>query len=122
MLNKLKLAKKHIEKLYLDTCNVIERQSIKDPETCQTRLQEVIVHENIPCKLSHKSTNSSGDGVASGLILSTKLIIQPDLVIRAGSKIEVTRNGVTTAYKNSGEPARHFNHQEVDLKIFEDWA
>lgn len=118
----LSIAKKHIEKLYLDTCTVIEYREIEDPITHITDMQEVVVCENVPCKLSHQTEKQTGEGVASGLILSSKLILSPDLKINPGSKIEVTRNGETTAYKNSGEPARHFNHQEIMLEIFKGWA
>ena len=118
----LSFARKQIEKLYLDTCNVIEYQEITDPDTHITGMQEVTVYENVPCKLSHKTVQSSGEGVASSLVLSSKLILSPDLVIKPGSKIDVTRNGVTTSYKSSGEPARHFNHQEIMLDIWESWA
>lgn len=118
----LSIARKFIEKLYLDTCTVIEYQSFEDPITHVTNMQEVVVHENIPCKLSHQSEKQAGEGVSSGLSLSSYIILNPDLVINAGSKIVVTRNGVETAYKNSGEPARHINHQKIMLDIFKGWA
>lgn len=118
----LSIARKAIERLYLDTCNIIEYQEIENPDTHITDMQEVVVYENVPCKLSHKTVQSSGEGVASSLILSSKLILSPDLIIKAGSKINVIRNGVTTSYKNSGEPARHYNHQEIILELFDGWA
>lgn len=118
----LSIARKAIERLYTDSCNVIEYQEIEDPDTHITDMQEVVVYENVPCKLSHKTIQSSGEGVASSLILSSKLILSPDLKIKAGSKIDVTREGVTTCYKNSGEPARYNNHQEIILELFDGWA
>lgn len=118
----LSSVRKFIEKLYIDTCSVIEYQSFEDPVTHITDMQEVVVHENIPCKLSHQSEKQSGEGVASGLSLSSYIILSPDLVINPGSKIVVTRNGIETAYKNSGEPARHINHQKIMLEIFKGWS
>lgn len=118
----LSSVRKFIEKLYLDTCTVIEYQSIEDPITHITDMQEVVVHENVPCKLSHQTEKQSGDGVASSLFLSSSIILSPDLVINPGSKIVVRRNGVETAYKNSSEPARHINHQKIMLEIFKGWS
>ena len=118
----LKQARKHIESLYFDTCNIIERQRVKDADTCITSWEEITVFKNVPCKLSNETVKATGEGVSSSLILSVKLILSPDLDIKAGSKIEVTRNGKTTIYKNSGEPARHFNHQEIILELWDDWA
>ena len=118
----LSIAKQYIEKLYLDTATVIEYREVEDETTHISNFQEVIVHENIPCKLSHQSEKQAGEGVSSGLSLSSYIILNPDLVINAGSKIVVTRNGIETAYKNSGEPARHINHQKIMLEIFKGWA
>lgn len=118
----LSIARKAIERLYTDSCNVIEYQEVTNPDTHITDMQEVVVYEKVPCKLSHKKIQSSGEGVAGSLILSSQLILSPDLVIKAGSKIDVTRKGVTTSYKNSGEPARYNNHQEIILELFDRWA
>lgn len=108
--------------LYTDTCTVSEYRSVKDPKTHITNKQLVVVVENEPCRLSHKSITSTGDGVAPSVSMTTKLIISPDIAIHAGSKIAVTRNGVTTVYKQSGEPARYTNHQEIMLELEEDYA
>lgn len=118
----LAFARKHIERLYVDTCRVVEYQEATEPETGITNMQEVTIHESVPCKLSHKTIAQSGDGVAASLSLVSKLIINPDIVIKPGSKILVTRNGVETAYKSSGEPARYLNHQEIVLELFEGYA
>ena len=118
----LTMARKHIEKLYIDTCSVFEYQKVKDENTHISSMQEVMVYENIPCKVSYQTIKQSGEGVSSALLLSCKIILAPDIDIKPGSKILVTRNGETTAYKNSGEPARHINHQEIMLELFKDWA
>lgn len=118
----LTIARKHIEKLYVDTCNVVEHQVITDPTTKISGMQEITVYENVPCKISYQTVKPSGEGVGGSLFLSAKLICSPDIEIKPGSRIDVTRNGKTTAYKNSGEPARHVNHQEIMLELFDGWA
>ena len=115
-------ARRDIEKLYMDTCTVMEKQHVKDPNTGITSLQDVTVHKNIPGKLSHKKMAYSEGGIASVLSLTSSLIINPDIVIKPGSKILVTRNGITTAYKNSGEPGRYMTHQEIMLELEDEHA
>lgn len=118
----LSVARPYIEMLYKDTCTVIELHDVVDPITHITSKQEVVVHENVPCKLSHHVPLYSGEGVTSGLNLSSYIILNPDLEIKAGSRIDVIRNGKTISYKNSGEPARHHNHQKIMLTLEDDYA
>lgn len=118
----LGFARKYIEQLFLDTCDILEYQSVENPDTHITEMQEVVVHSGIPCKVSHKTITQAGDGVSSAISLVSKLIISPDIEVKAGSKIIVKRNGVETAYKNSGEAARFYNHQEIILESFDGWA
>lgn len=117
-------ARKHIERLYVDACSIVDHGEVFDPDTGITSFQEVIVCENEPCKLSFKTGNlqSASPGVGAALSQQIKLIIRPDLTIKPGAKINVTRNGVTTAYKRTGQPAMHINHQELTLELWENYA
>ena len=120
----LTAARAGIEILYTDTCTISEYRDVEDPATCITSKQLVVVVENVPCRLSYKNKTlqAAGDGVAPSVSSSPKLILAPEININAGSRIEVTRNGVTTAYKRSGEPARYTNHQEIMLELEEEYA
>ncbi len=118
----LSIARKHIEKLYLDTCSIYEYQSVVSPDDYTTNMEEVLVHENIPCKLSYRVSAHSSDGVSERKYQITHLLINPEIEVKAGSTIVVTRNGTTTRYKNSGEPAKHFNHQQIELELEDDKA
>lgn len=119
----LSFARKDIEKLYIDTCNVYEYQQQTDSSTHITRPDvEVLVHENVPCKLTHKTVSYANEGVFGGLAHVVMLIINPEIDIKPGSKILVTRDGVTTAFKNSGLPARHINHQQITLEQLDERA
>lgn len=112
-----------IETLYEDTCDIIERVSIKNPLTKKTTFEEVKILEDYPCKLSFGSIPvTTGDNVAE-MVQSVKLFISPDISIAPGSKIIVRRkNGTETAYSNSGKPAIYSNHQEITLELFERWS
>lgn len=119
----LSIARPYIEMLYKDSCTVIELQDVIDPITHITSKQEVIVHENVPCKISYRTQQPTGDGVAGSLnSFLTVIQLSPDLEIKAGSRIDVTRNGKTTSYKNSGEAAMYHNHQEITLTLLDDYA
>ena len=115
-------ARKYIERLYFDTCNIYEYQDVVNPDDYTTSTEEVLVHENVPCKISYTSTSHTRDGLADSQYQITKLLINPDIEIKSGSRIVVTRTGASTAYKNSGASARYINHQEIDLLLEEDKA
>lgn len=118
----ISLARKYIEMLYLDKCNIYEYQTVVSPDDYTTNMEEVLVHEDIPCKISYRATGHTNDGLGEGQFQVTTLFINPDIEVKAGSRIVVTRNGVSTAYKNSGAPTRYFNHQEIGLELEEEKA
>lgn len=115
--------KKAIESLFKGVCSIVEYVSSIDSTNKRTKLSETTVLTNQPCRLSFKTISSTNqtDTVAS-LNQSIKLFISNEVQIKPGSKIIVTQNGVTTAYKNSGEPAIYANHQEIPLELFKERA
>lgn len=112
-------ARRAIESMYTGTCVVIEQQKVTDPVTKKTGFQEVTVLLNQPCRLSFKSNPSTGEGETAETVQEIKLFISPDVTIKEGSKIEVTQNGVTTAYSRSGVPAIYETHQEITLGLYQ---
>lgn len=108
--------------LYTDTCTVIEYQEYQKPNK-STGYHEVTVLENQPCRISFKTSNST-DNTESAAAVSqmVKVLIAPEIDIKPGSKLSITRNGVTTDYKNSGESARYDTHQEITLELFKGWS
>ena len=111
-----------LERLYKGTCTISEFQSVKDTETKITTKQEVEVLKNQPCRVSFKNISSASSGDTATINQIVTLFIAPEIVIKAGSKITVTQNGVTTAYIRSGQPAIYSNHQEISLELFKGWA
>lgn len=77
-----------------------------------------------PCRLSYKTKaeNTAESTDASSMRQIITLILDPEAIIKPGSKIEVTQYGVTTAYKASGKPAVYASHQEIILDLFEGWS
>lgn len=115
--------KKALEKLHVGVCDVYEYGQTKDQVSKITKHAETKVHTAEPCRLSTSSsppvTEASGANIPKQII---KLFMDPSVLIKSGSKIVVTQNGRTTAYKNTGEPAMHTNHQELNLELFEKWS
>ena len=124
MLSKNQMVKirKAKELMYVGLCSVIEYKKFKN-ENKSTSFKEVLVLENEPCKLSFKNiTSASETQNVSVITQSVSLILSPDVVIKSGSKIIVTQNGVTKDYKSSGEPAVYSTHQEIILELFKGWS
>ena len=125
MLSQTKMvkARKAIESLYSGKCTVTEYQKIKKKNK-STAFQEVVVLEDIPCRLSFKTINSTSqtDTAASAVGQVTKIFLAPEIRVKPGSKLTVTQNGVTTEYKSSGEPAFYSTHQEIIVELFKGWT
>lgn len=115
-----------IELLYEDMCSVIEYRSIVDEKTHITKQKEVIVYENLPCRISFSdspATDKAGEAnKADEKQQKVLLFIAPEITINPGSKIKVLRQGKVTDYNCSGVVAVYTSHQEINLKLFERWC
>lgn len=109
--------------LWTGKCTIYEYQDVTHPNTYQTTQEEVAVLVDEPCRLSynHEQATNIANGAAV-VSQSITLFIRPDLVIKPGSVIEITQNGVTEKYKGSGQPAVYSNHQQIILQLYEDNA
>lgn len=115
-------ARKAFESLYTGKCTIIEYQEYEKANK-STGHHEVPVLEGQPCRLSFSSANStSPTDTASQVGQIIKVFLAPEIRVAAGSKLTITQNGVTTEYKNSGEPAIYETHQEIILELFKGWA
>lgn len=126
MLQKTKMVKKmkkSLELLYDGICKVVEYKKVKKSNGA-TVFEEVVIFEDIPCRLSFKAITSANqtDSNASDLKQVATLFINPNIVIKPGSKIIVIQNNKTTEYKHSGEPALYDTHQEIILELFDGWS
>lgn len=111
--------KKAIESLYEDLCTVYEYAEVKDPITKITTKSESEVITAQPCRVSYKTIAiSEQSDVPAYQKQEVKLFIDPSLDIKAGSKISITRHGVTRDYNHSGVSAIYSDHQEIILTIF----
>lgn len=124
MLSKIKMvkARKAVESLYDGRCTITEYQKIKK-ENKSTGFDEVVVLENIPCRMSYKSVNSTNQTDTAGAVTQgITVYLSPDILVKPGSKLTITQNDVTVEYKSSGQPAIYSTHQEVPLVLFKGWS
>lgn len=115
-------ARKAVESQYNGVCTIIEHQKVLKANK-STGFEDVAVAENIPCRLSFKTiANTNETDVVSAVSQIIQVFMNPDINIKAGSKLIITQNGVTTEYKSSSEPAFYNTHQEIILELFKRWA
>ena len=115
--------KQAINQLYIGKVTITEHQKVKKANK-STGFTDVVVLEDQPCRLSFKTINQTSpqDNGAAALTQITKLFLDPDIEVKAGSKLTVTQNGVTTDYNCSGKPAFYTSHQEIILTLWKGWA
>ena len=110
-----------LEKRYDGIFTVTEYKKITKPNHT-TGFSEVEVLVDQPCRLSFLTIPSASNGDVAEINQTVKLFFAPEITIKEGSKITVTQNGVTTAYKQSGTPAVYSTHKEILLELFKGWA
>lgn len=114
--------RKAVESQYKALCNVYEYKKVKDEYTKITSSKEVLSMEQMPCRLSFEKINSTSLEGVPIQNMTAKLFISPDIVIKSGSKIEVTQDNVTTVFAHSGKSAIYPSHQEIILELFDEYA
>lgn len=116
-------ARSLVEQLYEDRCTVIAYGKVKDPVAKITAQAETVACMDQPCRLSFAlSPAAEQTDFAAGIAQSAVLLIAPEITIRPGSKIVVTREGRTESYAESGPAKVYPTHQEIALALYEERA
>ena len=74
------------------------------------------VYSGIRCALSRKSDSSRQTDAQQDVDYDCVLFVAPDLVIKPGDGVVVSRFGVDEQFEAVGRPARYATHQEIFLK------
>lgn len=107
--------RKIIEQKYTDRATVSRMEDYKTGSG-ETRQRLVEVYSDEPCRLSQKALASNNQREPFNQIdYETKLFISPDVKIKQGDTIIVTRRNVTKTFK-AGEPFPYHSHQEISLE------
>lgn len=119
----MNIIRQAVERLYTGIMTVTEYKPETNAETKITSNQEIALMTDVPCRISYKAISAANmQGGVAVTEQSIKLFCAPEIVIPPGSKITVTQNGRTAAYKQSGEAAVYPSHQEIMLELFKRWA
>lgn len=124
MLQKIKMVKVRnaVESLYDGRCTITEYQKV-NKENKSTALNEIVVLENQPCRMSFGTVNPTNQTDTASVVAQTITVyLSPDVIVKPGSKLTITQNGVTNEYKCSGKPAVYSSHQEISLELFKGWS
>ena len=114
--------RKAIELLYKGRCDIYEYEVVKDEKTKRKVNKEILKYSGIPCRLSFADSGRTIQKEMGRIEQGIKLFLSPDISVKPNSKIIVTQNNRTVAYKNSTPANFHTNHQEINLELAEDYA
>lgn len=125
MVKAYKAARLAVESTYNGVCDVINYCEATDPLTHITSKKETVAYSQLPCRISFRNNSLNYAQLSDTAAKDTqkiKLFTSPDADIKAGSKIIVTQNGRTAAYRSSGEPMHYATHQEFFLELSDRWC
>lgn len=118
-----RMHRKAIEATYDGTCRIYGMKPIRDPVTKVTRQEEALVQDGIACHLSYSSmAPAAGSDTVTSAVLTIKLFLAPELVVPPGCRIEITQQGRTESYAQSGKAALYSSHQEIMLESWKKYA
>ncbi|MDN4069260.1 ABC transporter ATP-binding protein [Paenibacillus vini] len=114
----------NLERTYTD--RVIVKRMDKVKVNGETKQQLITVYDQQPCRLSQKVLGANGQTeTVNKITYDTKLFIAPELEIKQGDTLKVTRGRNTTTgweaiapgreYK-AGEPFIYESHQEISIQ------
>ena len=118
-----RMHRKAVEATYDGVCRIYRMKPVKNPVTKVTRREEVLVQEGIACHLSYSSTApAAGSDTVTAVAQTIKLFMAPESTIPPGCRIEVTQQGRTESYAQSGKAAVYPSHQEILLELWKGYA
>lgn len=102
-------AKEEFEKLYDSKLSIIEK--VEKKVNGITKFVDSVVASDVPCRISTKSAiNPVNQTENAKQTFVLALYVAPDVVIKAGSKLEVTNiHGETVEYRRTGEGIGSYN-------------
>lgn len=115
--------RRQIERLYEDKVTISRYKNSKDPVTKETKQKPQPMYLDVPCKLSQTGLARNGQTEAQNDIqYDAKLFISPELEIKQGDLIAITRPSGQVERYVAGKPFPPYpSHQEVNLTQ-KDWA
>lgn len=121
----MKKITKDLEKLYLDSCDIYEYEKYIDDNTKALKQRLILKYSNVRCKMSNYICSSNlvfykEDKFKNSIQKKIKIFLGKEFSIKAGSVIDITRDGEKVRYKNCSSPSIYTNHQEIIAEVFYD--
>lgn len=118
----LRRARGLLESRYDGICTIYRYEQTR-ADTGEDIKERTVFLEDAPCRLSYDRAPAAADSVTADTIeQGITLFLTPDVAIPPGCYITVTQCGVTTNYENSGPAKVYATHQEIALKLAEEYA
>lgn len=104
-----------LEATYEDSATILRIQDVQDGSL--TGQEEMSVYQAVSCALSRGASDSSGQtAMQNNIDYDAVLFLAPELDVRPGDRVEVTRFGAMYSFAVEGRPAVYATHQEARLK------
>ena len=103
-----------LEATYEDTA-VISRMGTKQVGAID-KMAPTPVYSGVRCALSRKSDSSRQTAAQQDVEYDCVLFAAPELDVKPGDSVAVSRFGVEEQFEAVGRPARYATHQEIFLK------
>ncbi len=112
--------------MYTDTCDIYSDIEVTDEVTKLSSRERQLIHENISCRASYKSSNGSylkGNTTFSETIANKskniKIFMQYDIDVKIGDVIVLNKRGKLYKYIVSTLPNIFSSHQEFYCELIE---
>lgn len=103
------------------TVHIVDTDTI-DGATGLSQMSEKTLIEDVPCRISFSTIDKNEQDDFAKLVQEVVLYCDPTLSIPEGSRITVTQNDCTSDYQLAGKPGMYMSHQEIPLRVFEEYA
>lgn len=112
----IKAYRKALEKLYTHKASVYERKMAYNSENFTHEEQDMLVYENIPCRISFDSKDTAKENLVTDSLETVTMFTEPDIEIKESSLVAARVNGKTFRFKYSSPPAIYPTHREYRLE------
>lgn len=112
-----------LKRLWDGLCDVYVYKEGVDEATGRTIQKAELTVKGEPCRVSYSTlsaTTPTSEAFDVGQVI--KLFIAKDVDIPEGSKLVITQEGRTEAYRRAGKAAVYSVHQEIVLELEKEWA
>lgn len=105
-----------LRSLWRGSCAIYGKAGVMDERTGRTVQADVPLFSALPCRLSYR-TKAPVSGGMPGVGQEARLFLARDVRVPEGCRIQVTQNGVTEWYCQSGPAAVYMAHQEIPVEL-----